>query len=89
MDRRPTAAVADQAQATHVGCVHQACTQDVAVVQSERHFKTSLASLQAVAIVAAFSLRHGAVEQPILLARSETPPLRSVSPLQAGSVLRV
>ncbi|MDE1161153.1 MAG: hypothetical protein PW792_04305 [Acidobacteriaceae bacterium] len=86
---RRSAAVPDQAHAIHTQCAHQVCKEDVALIQSEKQFKVSLASLQAVAIVAVFSLDHGRVAEPMLLARSETPPLRSISPLESGSVLRV
>jgi hypothetical protein len=72
----------------HAQCGHQVCNQAPAVVQNDKGIKLSVAAVQALAIVAAFTL-HSADRVSSQLLRDETPPGRSISPLEMSTILRV
>lgn len=73
---------------THASCEHHVCRQDLAGVQKEPVYKVSLRTLQAVAVIAAFTLQSASRDFGEFR-RPDVPPLRSLSPLEASSVLRV
>ena len=72
----------------HSQCQHRVCTQPAAVVPNENAWQLPLSTLQAVIVVAVFSLHHADLSVPPV-AVEDRPPLRSISPLELSTLLRI
>ena len=69
-------------------CEHRVCKQAPAVVRNEQGLRLPLSTLQAVFVVAAFSL-HQAELAPQKATLQHSPPLRSISLIEFNTSLRI
>lgn len=76
-------------QMAHSQCLHQVCKQDVAVFQSEKHFQADKHQLRVFGAVLSLGMRLQRSSHIQLARGNLPPPLRSISPLQMSSILRI
>lgn len=88
MKKHSSSAERQSTIAAQADCGHHVCNQDSAEIQPKRDSSLTLASLQTVAILVSYTF-YDAELNPIQLLRNETPPLRSITPLQLTTALRI